>query len=169
MFTMEQKVDLILRYIATSDKTQRAKLKNAVIEALKSEEPTTPTPVRNIPHTEDLITDVLKYVGMPAHVLGHAYVVYAIQLILKDRSYLEGVTKRLYPDIAVKFGSTASRVERAIRHAVTLVFDRGDYDVIVHVFGNTISCSKGRLTNSEFLASTANYVSRELNKLEAAM
>lgn len=166
MFTMEQKVDLVLRYIATTDKTQRAELKKAIVEALKSDEAT--APCSNGPDIEYVIIDILKDLGMPPHLIGHGYTIYAIQLVTSDRTYLEQITSRLYPDIAAKFGTTPSRVERAIRHATETVFDRGDMEGITRIFGNTISIRKGKLTNSEMIASCVIEVTRRLRESNTA-
>jgi two-component system response regulator (stage 0 sporulation protein A) len=161
MFTMEKKVDLVLRYIASGNKTQQAELKKAIIEALNDGE-TKGVPAVSSVDVEMLIVDILKKVGMPPHLKGYNYVVRAVLLCLSDSSYLDQITYRLYPDIAKEFDTTPSRVERAIRHAVEVVFDRGDPDYIFEVFGNTMSTKKGKLTNSEFIATITNDISLRL-------
>ena len=167
MFTLEQKVDLILRYIATADKNQRADLKKLVVEALNSDIPAAPeTPT--IPYaeeTEDLIFDLLKRIGMPQHIKGYNYVVEAIKLCLANPEYINAITKCLYPEIARKFDTNGSRTERAIRHAIVCTFDRGDLDELAMVFGNTINLRKGKLTNSEFIAFCANDITHKLKKM----
>jgi two-component system response regulator (stage 0 sporulation protein A) len=152
MFTLEQKVDLIMRYIATSDKAQRSELKEALIHMLQGDNPT-PANTPNI-DTDDLIVDLLKEVGMPPHLIGYQCTTHALRLILSDPEYLRDITCRLYPDVAkcISPTYTRSRAERAIRHAVEVVFDRGDIEHIQELFSNTVDIRRGKLTNSEFLA-----------------
>jgi len=156
MYTLEHKVDLIMNYIVTSDKARKNELKKAIIEALNSE--VAPGASREDTIIEIRIMDILKKVGMPPSLIGHNYAVQAVKFAIADPSYLRDITKRLYPDIAVMYGTTPSRVERAIRHAIEVVFDRGDMDYIVSVFGNTMATAKGKLTNSEFVAAVTNEV-----------
>lgn len=171
MFTLEQKVDLILRYIATADKTQRVDLKMLVVEALNSDNPPAPeTPT--IPYeeeAEDLILDLLKRIGMPQHIKGYNYIIEAIKLCLANPEYLNAITKCLYPDIARKFNTNGSRTERAIRHAIVCTFDRGDMKEISKVFGNTVNINKGKLTNSEFIAFCTNDIAHKLKKMGKAV
>jgi two-component system, response regulator, stage 0 sporulation protein A len=98
------------------------------------------------------IIEMLRRVGIPAHVKGYEYLKKAIALCREDKSYLEAVTKELYPTIAKEFGTTGSRVERAIRHAIELGYNRGDHETLTHIFGYTISAQRGKPTNSEFIA-----------------
>ena len=98
------------------------------------------------------VTKVIHEIGVPAHVKGYQYLRDAIMLVTEEINYLGAVTKELYPTIAQKHDTTASRVERAIRHAIELAWDRGDIDKINKVFGYTISGEKGKPTNSEFIA-----------------
>lgn len=99
-----------------------------------------------------VITDILHEIGVPAHVKGYYYIRTAIMNSLKDGRMLDAVTKRLYPSVAQQYGTTASRVERAIRHAIELAWDRGDIEVLNHYFGYTIQNTRGKPTNSEFIA-----------------
>ncbi|MDD2585374.1 MAG: sporulation transcription factor Spo0A [Syntrophomonadaceae bacterium] len=98
------------------------------------------------------VTKVIHEIGVPAHVKGYQYLRDAIMLVVEEINYLGAVTKELYPTIAQKYDTTPSRVERAIRHAIELAWDRGDVDKINKVFGYTISGEKGKPTNSEFIA-----------------
>ena len=98
------------------------------------------------------VTKVIHEIGVPAHVKGYQYLRDAIMLVVEEINYLGAVTKELYPAIAQKYDTTPSRVERAIRHAIELAWDRGDVDKINKVFGYTISGEKGKPTNSEFIA-----------------
>lgn len=101
---------------------------------------------------EATVTSILHELGIPAHIKGYRYLRHAIILAVNDPEYLEEITKRLYKDIAQAFSTTPSRVERAIRHSIELAWDRGDMDVLLSYFGNTISSYKGKPTNSEFIA-----------------
>ena len=98
------------------------------------------------------VTKVIHEIGVPAHVKGYQYLRDAIMLVVDEINYLGAVTKELYPTIAQKYDTTPSRVERAIRHAIELAWDRGDLDKINKFFGYTISGEKGKPTNSEFIA-----------------
>lgn len=109
------------------------------------------------------ITKTLKNLGMPCHVLGWEYAREAILILLKDKEILRSITKGLYPQLASKFNTTPSRVERAIRHAVELVWDRGDLEELEEYFGNTISKSRGKATNQEFLATIAEHIRLQLD------
>lgn len=98
------------------------------------------------------VTRIIHEIGVPAHVKGYQYLRDAIMLVVGEINYLGAVTKELYPTIAQKYDTTPSRVERAIRHAIELAWDRGDIDKINKVFGYTVSGEKGKPTNSEFIA-----------------
>lgn len=108
------------------------------------------------------ITKLIHTLGMPAHVLGYEYTREAILLALGNKEILRSITKDLYPAIAQTFNTTPSRVERAIRHAVELAWDRGDLDTIQKFFGFTVSSKKGKPTNSEFLSALADHLRLEL-------
>ncbi len=101
---------------------------------------------------ELIVTEIIHQIGIPAHIKGYHYLREAILLSLKDSEMLESVTKLLYPTVAKEFSTTASRVERAIRHAIETAWDRGDLDTIQNLFGYTVSVGKGKPTNSEFIA-----------------
>ncbi len=98
------------------------------------------------------VTDILHQIGVPAHIKGYQFLRDAILLTIEDQDYINAVTKRLYPEIAKQNGTTASRVERAIRHAIEVAWDRGDVDTLNSYFGYTIHNLRGKPTNSEFVA-----------------
>lgn len=98
------------------------------------------------------VTKVIHEIGVPAHVKGYQYLREAIMMVVEEVNYLGAVTKELYPAIAQKYDTTPSRVERAIRHAIELAWDRGDLEKINKFFGYTINGEKGKPTNSEFIA-----------------
>lgn len=98
------------------------------------------------------IIEVLKDVGVPASIKGYEYLKVAINAVLNDRTYIDQMTKRLYPDVAAMCDTTASRVERNIRHATEVAFDNMDPERIAEYFGWCYSPRKGKATNSEFIA-----------------
>lgn len=107
---------------------------------------------------EMIVSSTIHELGMPAHVKGYQYIREAILLSVSDMRLLSAVTKELYPMVARRFGTTPGRVERAIRHAIEIAWDRGDLDVLQQYFGYTVSYSKGRPTNSEFIAMVADHL-----------
>lgn len=163
MFTLEQKVDLVMRYVTTVDQFKRIELKRMLVAALKDGDvDETGTYTEEV---EKAAIDIIKKIGMPPHLTGHDYALRAIQMCALDPTYLKGfVTKRLYPDIAKEFDSTPTRVERAIRHAIETVFYRGNTEAVVDIFGNTVNVDKGKLSNSEFFAAGANEITRQLKE-----
>lgn len=104
---------------------------------------------------ESEITNIIHEIGVPAHIKGYLYLREAIFMVVNDIELLSAVTKELYPSIAKKFNTTASRVERAIRHAIEVAWSRGQVETINKIFGYTIHNSKGKPTNSEFIAMVA--------------
>ena len=101
---------------------------------------------------EVIVTDVIHQLGVPAHIKGYHYLRTAILASIEDKELLESVTKMLYPTVAKKYSTTSSRVERAIRHAIEIAWDRGDIDTLNAFFGYTVNTCKGKPTNSEFIA-----------------
>lgn len=111
---------------------------------------------------EYVVTEILHQIGVPAHIKGYQFLRDAILMTMEDSEYINSVTKRLYPEIAKRNGTTASRVERAIRHAIEVAWDRGDVDTLNGYFGYTIHNLRGKPTNSEFIAMIADKM--RLNK-----
>jgi len=101
---------------------------------------------------ESIITEIILHIGIPAHIKGYHYIREAISLSVQNTTMMDSVTKLLYPTIAKKFGTTSSRVERAIRHAIEIAWDRGDVDTLNNYFGYTVNTGRGKPTNSEFIA-----------------
>jgi two-component system response regulator (stage 0 sporulation protein A) len=110
------------------------------------------------------ITTFIHEIGIPAHIKGYQYLREAIILVYEDVELLGSITKTLYPEIATKFQTTPSRVERAIRHAIEVAWSRGNADTISHMFGFTVNVSKSKPTNSEFIAMIADKMRIDLNK-----
>ena len=107
------------------------------------------------PDMETMVTDVIHEIGIPAHIKGYQYLRRAIMMVIDDLDVINSITKELYPSVAKEFKTTPSRVERAIRHAIEVAWDRGDTEVLNSFFGYTIANSKGKPTNSEFIAMIA--------------
>ncbi|HEZ7985725.1 MAG TPA: sporulation transcription factor Spo0A [Ruminococcus sp.] len=101
---------------------------------------------------EVVITDIIHQLGVPAHIKGYHYLRTAILHSIEDKNLLDSVTKQLYPTVASIYDTTSSRVERAIRHAIEIAWDRGNVDTLNSFFGYTVDTGKGKPTNSEFIA-----------------
>ena len=107
------------------------------------------------PALEGMVTAIIHEIGVPAHIKGYQYLRTAILMTISDNDVINSVTKVLYPSVAKKYQTTTSRVERAIRHAIEVAWDRGDVDTLNSYFGYTIQNSRGKPTNSEFIAMIA--------------
>ena len=103
-------------------------------------------------------TDIIREIGVPASLLGYMYVREAIIMAVQDMEVVSAMTSVLYPELAKRFNSTHTRVERAIRHAIEVAWERGDLETLQRYFGYTVSVSKGKPTNSEFIATIADYI-----------
>ena len=117
---------------------------------------------------ESLVTNIIHEIGVPAHIKGYQYLREAIIIAVNDMDVINAITKVLYPQVAKTFGTTPSRVERAIRHAIEVAWDRGDLDTLQRFFGYTVSNTKGKPTNSEFIALIADKLQLQLKSAEAA-
>ncbi len=107
---------------------------------------------------EDMVTEMLRNIGVPAHIKGYRFLRESVLRTVDDPTTISAVTKVLYPDIASSYKTTSSRVERAIRHAIEVAWDRGDIDTLNFYFGSTVHASRGKPTNSEFIAMLADRV-----------
>lgn len=121
----------------------------------RSEGVVTSTDMSGLPDMETQVTKIIHQIGVPAHIKGYQYLRCAIMMAISDNEVINSVTKILYPSVAKKFSTTTSRVERAIRHAIEVAWDRGDIDTLNSYFGYTIQNSRGKPTNSEFIAMIA--------------
>lgn len=110
------------------------------------------------------VTAVLQELGVPAHIKGYYYLRSAVMRAVRDPGLIDAITKELYPDLAKEFNTTAIRVERAMRHAIEVAWDRGDIEVTLKWFGYTVSNTKGKPTNSEFVALLADKLRLEMKK-----
>jgi len=111
---------------------------------------------------ETEITSIIHEVGVPAHIKGYQYLREAIMMVVNNIDVINQITKQLYPEIANKYRTTPSRVERAIRHAIEVAWGRGQVDTVESIFGYTVSNSKGKPTNSEFIAMIADKLRLEI-------
>ena len=152
---IEQKVNAIMRYIVAETREE----KNLAISEIKNimEYPAETEKNKNI---EEMIDSIFMEIGMPCHLIGYNYTVYAIKIAIENPDIINNITFVLYPTVASKYDTTSSRVERGISRAIESAWNRADIDVIEKYFGNTISMAKGKPTNSEFIARMANIVKR---------
>ena len=147
MYFMQKPVDpplLVYRIRQTARPRRRT---GSLCAQLEASEP--------VPTLESVVTDVIHEIGVPAHIKGYQYLREAIMMAVEDMEAVSAITKVLYPSIAKKFKTTSSRVERAIRHAIEVAWDRGDIETLQNYFGYTVSGVKGKPTNSEFISMIA--------------
>jgi len=121
----------------------------------RSAEPQESYRIRFDPQLELSVTEIIHQIGVPAHIKGYYYIRESILLAVTDIGILNSVTKKLYPEVARRFETTPSRVERAIRHSIEVAWDRGDLDTLNRYFGYTVNNNRGKPTNSEFIAMIA--------------
>ena len=110
------------------------------------------------------ITKILHDLGVPSHIKGYQYIKEGIMLIYENPRMIGGITKELYPEIAKKYNTTVSRVERAIRHAIEVSWNRGDWDLMDEIFGHSVDVDKAKPTNSEFIVTVADKLRLEYKK-----
>ena len=116
---------------------------------------------------ETMVTNIIHDIGVPAHIKGYQYLREAIIIAVEDMDVINAITKILYPQVAKTFQTTPSRVERAIRHAIEVAWDRGDLDTLQKFFGYTVSNTKGKPTNSEFIALIADKLQLQMRSANA--
>lgn len=117
-----------------------------------------PTAVPDETDLECAVTEIIHQVGIPAHIKGYHYLRTAIMLSVNNDEMINSITKLLYPTVAKRYQTTSSRVERAIRHAIEIAWDRGDIDVLTKIFSYTVHTTRGKPTNSEFIALIADHL-----------
>ena len=152
MTKLEKTVEALRRCVP------QAAFDKAMAEINAEEGPT--KPVSKDP--DDIIRDLLVELGVPDHLKGHKFIVEALRYTVKHSDSIPSVSKELYPAVAKTFRDTPSRVERAIRHAIEVAWERCDWDVLSKYFGNTVSSLKGRPTNGEFLSRAANVIRQRM-------
>ena len=110
---------------------------------------------------QKIISKMLHTLGVPSHIKGYSYIREGINIILESNDIMGGITKELYPEIARRYNTTSSRVERAIRHAIEISWNRGDYETMEEIFGHSVDYDKAKPTNSEFIATIADHLKLE--------
>ena len=159
MSILEMQVDALMRLCTAEKESDRSKVREEVRKLLENR-----VKSRACADPEYLIREVLLELGSPDHLVGHPYIVQAILLVVQDRTYIDSITFGLYPQLAVIFDTSASRVERAIRHLIEVTWTRGDWEILNRYFGNTIHADRGKPTNGEFIARIANVVKQRLRE-----
>ena len=138
------------------------------LEEIRGGENRRPSASRSGTGIETLVTNIIHEIGVPAHIKGYQYLREAIIIAVNDMDVINAITKVLYPQVAKTFQTTPSRVERAIRHAIEVAWDRGDLDTLQRFFGYTVSNTKGKPTNSEFIALIADKLQLQLKSDQVA-
>ena len=159
MSNLEKQVDALMRLCIAENESDRVRVREEVRKMLENRRLG-----KASSDPEYLIRELLLELGAPDHLVGHPYTVQAILLVVQDRTYIDSITFGLYPQLAVMFDTTASRVERAIRHLIEVTWARGDWDTLNRYFGNTVSAEKGKPTNGEFIARMSNVVKQRLRE-----
>jgi len=136
-------------------------------QAEKGEKEPVPKKEKPVRDLEQDVTNMIHEIGVPAHIKGYQYLREAIMMAVEDTGMISSITKILYPTIAKRFQTTPSRVERAIRHAIEVAWDRGDLEVLQKYFGYTVSNIKGKPTNSECIAMIADNLNLRLKDRQA--
>ena len=157
MRDLELQVDTLMRLCTAETLTEQTRVKQELRQLMAYPQLTRKDP-------EYLVRKILLEMGTPDHLVGHPYVVEAVLMAVENRYYINNITFGLYPQIAAKFDTTASRVERGIRHLIEVTWTRGDMDVLCRYFGNTVSPDRGKPTNGEFIARLTNVVQQRMKE-----
>lgn len=140
-------------------------LDKRVIELTNRKEESSTNIDFNYSHLQVSITKILHELGIPSHIKGYQYIRNAIGIIYEHPETIGGITKELYPELASKFDTTVSRVERAIRHAIEVSWNRGNWDLMEEIFGHSVDIDKAKPTNSEFIVTIADKLRLENHKV----
>lgn len=151
MYNLEDKVDALMQLCAAQPGTEQEKARRLVRGIAARYLPETM-------NTEALVRRLLLELGAPDHLLGHAYTVLAVRLVIQDEMYIHSITFGLYPQVAAAYHTTAARVERGIRSLVEVTWERGSLDAQERYFGSIVSSERGKPSNAEFIARLANIV-----------
>ena len=157
MNLLEKKVEAVMRLCVSDNEKDRDRIREEIRQYLICFDPGKMDP-------EQEVRRILLELGAPDHLVGHPYVIRGILLVMENRMYINNITMILYPKLAVEFDTTPARVERAIRHLIEVTWCRGDLDILEKYFGNTVSASRGKPTNGEFIARMANVVKAGVQK-----
>ena len=158
MRNLEWQVDTLMRLCSAQTPSGQAQARQALRLLVEGSQMPAMDP-------EYLVRQILLELGTPDHLVGHPFVVEAVLMSVENRNYINNVTFGLYPQIAAKFDTTATRVERGIRHLIEVTWLRGDMDTLTRYFGNTIDPARGKPTNGEFIARLANAVNMQLKQV----
>ena len=154
--SLEEKVNAVINFILAETEVEK---ENAISEMRQIKGSENPHSAINM---DDEIMRILCEIGVPDSVKGHRYCAYAIGLAVSSPELIDSITGKLYPSVAQKFNTTPWRAERAIRHAIECAWARCDLDVISEYFGNTVSPTRCKPTNSEFIARLANIIRQKM-------
>lgn len=149
--------------VFSTQKTQPAYMEKSLASGFNHRVQEAPPTYKKPVNLDNSITAIIHEIGIPAHIKGYMYLREAITMVYNNADLIGSVTKVLYPDIAKKYNTTASRVERAIRHSIEVAWSRGNMDAISSIFGYTVSLSRTKPTNSEFIAMVADKLRLENN------
>ena len=161
MNTIEMKLNAIMQAMTAEDTGAYEAAMTRIRTFVASKESSREAPRADV---GEYIHDILLELGVPNHIKGYAYLTTAIGAVVKDPELINVMTKVLYHDVAKAHNTTASRSERAMRHAIEVCWDRIDLDTSLRYFGNTVSPHKGKPTNSEFIARVANIVRQRMKR-----
>ena len=157
MRNLEWQVDTLMRLCSGQTPSEQAQARQALRLLVERSQMPAMDP-------EYLVRQILLELGTPDHLVGHPFVVEAVLMSVENRYYINNVTFGLYPQIAAKFDTTASRVERGIRHLIEVTWSRTDVDILYRFFGNTIDPNRGKPTNGEFIARLVSIVQQQLRQ-----
>lgn len=160
MNTLEKKIDALMRYCTAETAVDAKIVREELWHLMKARQG---GQIEVSP--EMLIRKVLLDLGVPENLIGHPYLVDAVSLVVHDTSLLRNVVKGLYPMVGEKNSTTPSRAERAIRHAIEVGWDRCEFSTMQEYFGGTVSPSKGKPTNSEYIARVASIVRQRMKEM----
>ena len=158
MSPIKNQLNAITRFLVAESEVDRAQARKDMLEQLSDTS-------GQLQHNdvESEVKHALLELGVPDRIYGHRYLVKSICSVVEKPDLIHAVTKELYPIVAKASNATPSKAERAIRHAIELAWERGDLDVLYKYFGNTVSCVKGKPTNSEFIARVSNVIRERVN------
>ncbi len=162
-----QDPEIILKRIRqVAEASRKPDTSDSLLESFSLTDSIQPTSLAKISsdNLETIITNVIHEIGVPAHIKGYNYLREAIILCIQDKEFINSITKMLYPTVARNYQTTSSRVERAIRHAIEVAWNRGSEDILNRIFGYTIDTNKGKPTNGEFIAMISDSIRLKLKK-----
>ena len=163
MSELEKRVNALLHLAVAENPDEVAKVRSEIRSLMQNDVKCISETLANR-NAEAVVRQILLELGTPDRLTGHPMLVQAIMLCVEEPKYINNITKGLYPCLAEKFDVNVAGVERAIRNAVELTFDRCDPDVICKYFGNTVNADKGKATNSEFLARLSNVAKMQMRQ-----